>query len=103
MSVPVSAPGPHPPATCAGGGQARDPTAFIARTGVYVLERETDPAVGLGGLPVRHEQHRYGELSCRCGQVNRREPGRCPPAPLWTAGLTEWQLVGPLVVSLLGC
>ena len=41
--------------------------------------------------------------TCRCGHVNRSEPGRCPTDPLWTVGLTEWHLVGPLLVSLLVC
>ena len=103
VSLPVSATVNHVPETCACCGQALDPAAFIARTGLYVLELETDPEAGLRGLQVRHEKHRYGEITCRCGHVNRREPGRCPTDPLWTVGLTEWHLVGPLLVSLLVC
>ena len=103
VSLPVSATVNPTPATCACCGQALDPTGFIARTGLYVLEIETDPEAGLRGLQVRHEKHLYGEITCNCGHVNRSEPGRCSTDPLWTVGLTEWHLVGPLLVSLLVC
>ena len=103
VSLPVSATVDHLPETCACCGQALEPAEFIARTGLYVLEIETDPAAGLRGLQVRHEKHRYGETACRCGHVNRSEPGRCPRDPWWTVGLTEWHLVGPVLVSLLVC
>ncbi|HYQ92842.1 MAG TPA: IS66 family transposase [Candidatus Competibacteraceae bacterium] len=103
VSLPVSATVNHRPETCVCCGQALDLTEFIARTGLYVLEIETDPAAGLRGLQVRHEKHRYGEIACQCGHVNRSEPGRCPSDPLWTVGLTEWHLVGPLLISLLVC
>jgi hypothetical protein len=103
VSLPVSATVNHTPETCACCGQALDAAEFIARTGLYVLEIETDPEAGLRGLPVRHEKPLYGEITCRCGHVNRSEPGRCPADPLWTVGLTEWHLVGPLLVSLLVC
>ena len=96
VSLPVSATVNQVPATCACCGQALDSAAFIARTGLYVLELETDPAAGLRGLQVRHEKHRYGEIICQCGHVNRSEPGRCPTDPLWIVELTEWHLVGPL-------
>jgi hypothetical protein len=94
VSLPVSATVIHAPETCVCCGQALAAAAFIARTGLYVLEIETDPAAGLRGLQVRHEKHLYGEIACQCGHVNRREPGRCPSDPLWTVGLTEWHLVG---------
>jgi hypothetical protein len=103
VSLPVSATVIHAPETCVCCGQALAAAAFIARTGLYVLEIETDPAAGLRGLQVRHEKHLYGEIACQCGHVNRREPGRCPSDPLWTVGLTEWHLVGPRLVSLLVC
>ena len=94
VSLPVSATVNHPPETCVCCGQALDPADFIARTGLYVLEIETDPAAGLRGLQVHHEKHRYGEITCPCGHVNRSEPGCCPSDPLWTVGLPEWHLVG---------
>ena len=100
VSLPVSATVNHPPETCGCCGQTLEAAEFIARTGLYVLEIETDPAAGLRGLQVRHEKHRYGEITCRCGHVNRSEPGRCPSDPLWTVGLTEWHRVGPRPGSL---
>jgi transposase len=69
----------------------------------YVLEIETDPGAGLRGLQVHHDKHLYGEITCHCGHINRREPGRCPADLLWTVELSEWHLVGPLLVSLLVC
>ena len=103
VSLPVSATVNHLPATCACCGQALEPAEFIARTGLYVLELETDLVAGLRGLQVCHEKHRYGEITCRCGHVNCSAPGRCSTDPLWTVELTEWHLVGPLLVSLLVC
>src|SRR5512147_3186525 len=103
VSLPVSATVNQAPQSGACCGQALEPTEFIARTGLYVLEIETDPDAGLRGLQVRYEKHLYGEITCNCGHINRREPGRCPTDPLWTVGLTEWHLVGPLLVSLLVC
>jgi hypothetical protein len=103
VSLPVSATVIHAPATCACCGQTLEPAEFIARTGVYVLEIETEPDAGLGGIRVRHDKHLYGEITCRCGHVNRSEPGRCPTDPLWTVALNEWHLVGPLLVSLRVC
>jgi hypothetical protein len=103
VSLPVSATVIHAPETCVCCGQALAAAAFIARTGLYVLEIVTDPVAGLRGLQVRHEKHLYGEIACQCGHVNRREPGRCPSDPWWTVGLTEWHLVGPRLVSLLVC
>ena len=85
------------------GGQAREPAGFSARTGVYVLEIETEPGAGLRGLRVRHDQPLYGEITCGGGPVNRREPGHCPADPLGTVGLSEWSRGGPLLVSLRVC
>lgn len=103
VSLPVSEMVVHRPEQCARCGQTLDPEAFVARLGLYVLEVETDPGEGLRGLRVRHDKHLYGEITCRCGHVNRREPGRCPDEPLWTVALSEWHLVGPQLVSLLVC
>ena len=103
VSLPVSATVIHPPEHCARCGQALDPEAFSARTGLYVLDVEMEPGDGLPGLRVRHDKHLYGEITCSCGHVNRREPGRCPSEPPWQVELSEWHLVGPLLVSLLVC
>ena len=103
VNLPVSETVIHAPESCVCCGQALEPAGFIAGTGLYILEIEMEPGAGLRGLRVRHDKHLYGELTCRCGHVNRSEPGRCPTDPLWTVGLSEWHLVGPLLVSLLVC
>ncbi|MGC1953324.1 MAG: IS66 family transposase [Gammaproteobacteria bacterium] len=103
LSLPISETVVHRPETCARCGQALEPEAFIAGTGLYVLEVESTAGGGLQGLQVRHDKHLYGEISCPCGHVNRTEPGRCPAEPLWEVELSEWRLVGPLLVSLIVC
>ncbi|MEF8767027.1 IS66 family transposase [Candidatus Accumulibacter contiguus] len=104
VSLPVSDTVIHAPEFCAGCDEALDPAGFIACNGLYVLDIEAEPSAGLRGLRVRHDKHVYGEISCgHCGHVNRSEPGRCPAEPGWTVGLSEWHLVGPLLVSLLVC
>lgn len=103
VNLPVSETVIHAPESCVCCGQALEPAGFIAGTGLYILEIEMEPGAGLRGLRVRHDKHLYGELTCGCGHVNRSEPGRCPADPLWTVGLSEWHLVGPLLVSLLVC
>jgi len=72
---------------------------FEARTGVLVLDVE----MGYPGLQVSHVKHVYGDSHCRCGHVTRTEPGRCETEPGWAVELTEWHLVGPTLVSLIGC
>lgn len=103
VNLPVSETVIHAPESCVCCGQALEPAGFMAGTGLYILEIEMEPGAGLRGLRGRPDKHLYGELTCRCGHVNRSEPGRCPTDPLWTVGLSEWHLVGPLLVSLLVC
>jgi hypothetical protein len=103
LTLPISDTVVHPPETCARCGQALEAEAFIARTGLYVLDVEHTAGDGLQGLQVRHDKHLYGEISCPCGHVNRTEPGRCPAEPLWEVQLSEWHLVGPMLLSLIVC
>ncbi len=103
VSLPVSATVIHAPEFCTYCDEALAPAGFIARTGWYVLDIEAEPGAGLCGLRVRHDKHVYGETACHCGHVNRSEPGRCPTEPMWTVSLSEWHLVGPLLVSLWVC
>jgi len=103
LSLPISDTVVHRPAVCARCDQVLEPEAFIARTGLYVLEVEHTAGDGLQGLQVRHDKQLYGEISCPCGHVNRTEPGCCPAEPLWEVELSEWHLVGPLLLSLIVC
>ena len=93
----------HPPTRCAVCDRPLGDEAFMARTGLYVLELVTEDDSGLRGLKVRHDKHLYGESRCACGHVTRTEPGRCPHEPLWQVGLSEWSLVGPQLASLIVC
>ena len=93
----------HAPTRCAVCDRPLGDEAFMARTGLYVLELVTEDGSGLRGLRVRHDKHLYGENACACGHVTRTEPGRCPHEPLWQVGLSEWSLVGPHLLSLIVC
>ena len=70
---------------------------FEARTGLYVL----DIKMGNPGLAVSHVKHLYGDTHCECGHMTRTKPGRCEAEKGWEVELTEWHLVGPMLVSLI--
>jgi len=59
------------------------------------------PSSGAPGLELTHTLHRYVECQCDCGHWTRAEPGRCTGEEGWTVELTEWHLVGPMLVSLI--
>ena len=90
----------HKAEVCAGCNEALGEEAeFTARTGLYVLDvTMTNP-----GLSVSHVKHLYGDSRCSCGHVTRTEPGRCEQEEGWDVELTEWHLVGPMLVSLIVC
>jgi transposase len=103
VKLPVSATVVHRPPHCVVCGRGLEHARWVARTGLYVLDVVSTEAEGLQGLQVSHEKHVYGESRCECGHWNRSEPGRCGQEPLWTVALSEWQLVGPLLASLIVC
>lgn len=103
VQLPLSGAYSHPPEHCVVWGQPLEAGAFIARTGWYVLEVEAEPESRLQGVRVRHDKHLYGEITCRCGHLNRSEPGRCAKEPMWEVALTEWHWVGPRLASLIVC
>ena len=104
VTLPVNGTVIHAPESCARCGEALAPTEFVAHGGRYVLDLETDRNVALPGLRIRHDKPLYGEIACaQCGHVSRSEPGRCRAEPGWSVGLSEWHLVGPMLVSLLVC
>lgn len=103
VQLPLSGAYSHPPEHCVVCGQPLEAGAFIARTGLYMLEVEAEQESRLRGLRVRHDKHLYGEIRCRCGHLNRSEPGRCAKEPMWEVALTEWHLVGPMLASLIVC
>ncbi len=91
----------HRPQECALCAQSIPPHApqkFY--TGRYELDIIA-PSSGAPGLEVTHTLHRYAECQCECGYWTREEPGRCGSEEGWTVELTEWHLVGPMLVSLI--
>ncbi len=103
VTLPVTDTILHHPEECVVCGQALEAEGFIANTGLYVLDVETEQSDGLRGLRLRHDKHLYGEIRCDCGHVNRSEPGRDPKDWRWSVELTEWHLVGPMLMSLIVC
>ena len=104
VTLPINDTVIHASESCARCGEALDPAGFVAHGGRYVLDLDTDRNVELPGLRIRHDKPLYGEMACgQCGHVNRSEPGRCQAEPGWSVGLSEWHLVGPMLVSLLVC
>lgn len=72
---------------------------FKASTGLYVVDIE----MGEPGIQVTHVKHLYGETTCQCGHITKTEPGRCEKEEDWKVELTEWHLVGPMLVALIVC
>jgi transposase len=75
---------------------------FVARTGLYVIDielgSETEP-----GIRVTNTKHLYGDTICLCGHETHTEPYRCQEESGWDVQLTEWHLVGPMLMSLICC
>ncbi len=93
----------HRASHCSGCGLELDGNApFKGSTGLYVVDLEMNPG-GMLGLRLTHIKHIYGDTECICGHMTRTEPGRCDPEPLWNVALTEWHLVGPMLVSFIVC
>ncbi len=75
---------------------------FTARTGHYVIDilmgEEAQP-----GITVTNTKHLYGDTVCACGHVMHTAPHRCEKEEDWDVELTEWHLVGPMLMSLICC
>lgn len=90
----------HRPTECSACGQPVGQQApFQITTGLYVLDIERSEQ----GIEVSHIKHLYGQCACPCGHVTQTKPGSCPDEPGWTVALTEWHLVGPMLVALIIC
>jgi len=81
------------------GKELGEDAEFKACTGYYVVDIE----MGEPGIQVTHVKHLYGETTCNCGHVTKTEPGRCEKEEDWKVELTEWHLVGPMLVALIVC
>jgi len=75
---------------------------FTACTGHYVIDivmgDENQP-----GITLTNTLHLYGDTACPCGHVTHTAPHRCAKEEGWDVELTEWHLVGPMLVSLICC
>jgi len=75
---------------------------FIARTGNYILDievgNESNP-----GIRVTNTKHIYGDTICSCGHITRTKPHSCESDPKWNVDLTEWHIVGPMLMALICC
>ncbi len=88
----------HRAEECAACGEELGAEAkFEARMGLYVL----DVKLGNPGLAVSHVKHLYGNRRCKCGHMTSSKPGRCEEEEGWEVALSEWHLVGPMLVSLI--
>ncbi len=75
---------------------------FTARTGHYVIDIEMGEE-GQPGIRVTNTKHIYGDTVCPCGHVMHSAPHRCEKEEEWDVELTEWHLVGPMLMSLICC
>ena len=100
ITLPITAEKEERAQECAACGAALgEADAFVARTGLYVL----DVQMGNPGLTVSHVKHVYGDTTCSCGHVTQSKPKRCPDEANWEVAMSEWHLVGPLLASLIIC
>ena len=103
QQLPVTGIKIHRASICSGCSEKLDEDAhFVARFGHYVLdiEKKSETCVG---LQVTNTKHLYGDTSCQCGHVTRTKPYRCPKESDWNVELTQWHLVGPLLMALICC
>jgi transposase len=84
------------------GRQLGEEAEFIAQTGNYVIDIELGTETE-AGIRVTNTKHIYGDTICPCGHATHTEPCRCQKEQGWDVQLTQWHLVGPLLMSLICC
>ncbi len=101
VDLAVNAEKVHRPDACERCGASFSPDApSRAYTARYEIDLIT-PASGSPGLELLQTKHIHMESQCSCGHWSRAEPGRCEKEDAWSVELTEWHLVGPMLVALL--
>jgi hypothetical protein len=101
VELEVTAKQTHRPPACGLCGQPLPPDApQRAYTGRYEIDI-APPSSGAPGLELTHTLHTHVECQCDCGHWTHAEPGRCQSEEGWTVELSEWHLVGPMLVSLI--
>jgi hypothetical protein len=91
----------HRPEQCARCGAAFSPDS---PSRAYTARHEIDliaPSSGSPGLELFQTKHLYLESQCSCGHWSRAKPGRGEKEDGWRVELTEWHLVGPMLVALI--
>lgn len=84
------------------GRQLGEEAEFIGRTGHYVIDIELSTERE-AGIRVTNTKHIYGDTICPCGHATNTEPFRCQEESGWDVQLTQWHLVGPMLMSLICC
>lgn len=98
---PVTAILVHKAEECAAcGGKSDDESEFTARYGNYEIDievgNEKEP-----GIRVTNTKHIYGDTTCPCGHVTQTKPHSCEKESDWDVELSEWHLVGPMLMSFI--
>lgn len=111
QKLPVTGEVTHKGTECgACGSKLDDDSEFIARTGHYTIDIEIDNE-DEPGIKVTNKKHIYGDSICSCGHVTHTQPNRCYNESYsnpcdeeesdWKVEITEWHLVGPLLMSMI--
>jgi len=111
QKLPVTGEVIHKGTECAACGNKLDEDSdFIARTGHYTIDIEIDND-DQPGIKVTNTKHIYGDTTCSCGHATHTEPNRCDKESFcnpcdekesdWKVEITEWHLVGPLLMSMI--
>jgi len=101
QALPVTAELIHAPEYCACCGAS---LGEAASSSAYTARYEVDVALsgnGMPGLVLTQTKHTYLECECACGHRTQAKPGRADAEDGWTVALTEWHLVGPMLVALI--
>lgn len=98
---PITATVVHKAEECAAcGRKSDDKSEFVGRTGHYEIDIEVGNEKD-AGIRVTNTKHIYGDTTCPCGHVTQTKPQRCEKESDWDVELTEWHLVGPMLMSFI--
>lgn len=101
QKLPITGEKVHKASQCAACGlELGEGAEFHPLTGHYIIDvkagDENEP-----GISMTNTKHIYGDTVCSCGHLTRIMPNRCGKDDKWKVELTEWHLVGPVLVSLI--
>jgi len=84
------------------GLELNEDTTFNPLTGHYTIDIEVGD-INDSYLKVTNTKHIYGDTICPCGHKNHTIPYRCEKEAEWDVEITQWNLIGPQLISLLCC